>query len=393
MNSGTNTADWLKTCPSGGGALTAIAQTVSPPTTATVCLGAGADPVAAWIYQDLSKVFVLDFSLDQVYVFNVNAGTLKVTNTIALPAGSGPFKVAQSNDGLFIYVLNSNRTISIINGQLETLAGNPLGTPVPTDNVLTSAAPVDIAQDTNFNDTSANTQVNHVWILHADGTVSVFDGTTPGQLSWITSLATGANPTNLALLRDGTWAYVGLGGTDQIVGIDTSKLNRGAATLNATTSITVGVNRTVSAPGLSCNVATGVGCLEVTTPTVNSIAVSRQGNSADLSKVYAATATNTTYYYYDAGGNPTSARPADDPTPAWCTDNGNATRCLNLYNGTSIVAAANINGGAPGLNHPINTLITTLPAPSVVPKCDPGNPYDGQKNCPAMVPVMVLGRS
>jgi hypothetical protein len=33
----------------------------------------------------------------------------------------------------------------------------------------------------------------------------------------------------------------------------------------------------------------------------------------------------------------------------------------------------------------------------VVTYCDPGNPatgeYDGQKYCPAMTPVMVLGRS
>ena len=41
--------------------------------------------------------------------------------------------------------------------------------------------------------------------------------------------------------------------------------------------------------------------------------------------------------------------------------------------------------------------IVTIPAPTVVSYCDPGNPatgeYDGQKNCPAMAPVLVLGRS
>jgi len=364
-------------------------------------------------------VFVLDFNLSRVYV--VNAGTLKVTNSIALPAGSRPFKVAQSNDGLFIYVLNGNGTLSILDGQAETVLGAPLST-----SVATTSLPVDIAQDTNFNDTSANTQINHVWILHADGTVSVFDGTTPGTLSWITSLATitsaqasaGAFPTNLALLRDGTWAYVGVGNTDQIVGIDTSKLARGVVTLNATIPITVGVHRTVSqtltnniapASPVSANVP-----VETTTPTVTSMAVSRQGNSAELSKAYAATVTATTYFCYDqnvlptdcANSNPwvngtpiTSLPPAVPFLVAGCTNQPveHTMSCVNLYNGTSIVAAADINGGAPGLNHPINTVITTLPAPSVVTYCNPGNPasgaYDGQKNCPAMVPVMVLGRS
>ena len=66
-----------------------------------------------------------------------------------------------------------------------------------------------------------------------------------------------AYPTNLALMRDGTYAYVGVGNTDQIVGINTSQLaEAGTVTLGvnpcpggltcsgipATTSITVGVH-------------------------------------------------------------------------------------------------------------------------------------------------------
>ena len=35
-----------------------------------------------------------------------------------------------------------------------------------------------------------------------------------------------AYPTNLALMRDGTCAYVGVGNTDQIVGINTASLLR-----------------------------------------------------------------------------------------------------------------------------------------------------------------------
>ena len=46
---------------------------------------------------------------------------------------------------------------------------------------------------------------------------------------------------------------------------------------------------------------------------------------------------------------------------------------------------------------PINSYVTTIPAPSEVTYCNPGNPatgiFDGQKNCPAMTPVLVLGRN
>jgi len=368
-------------CP-GTGSLGVISQTTTPATLrAVVCLppiapAVSAHPVAAWIYTpDRSKVFVLD---DQpsgngnVYV--VNAANAQVTNHFAV--GSQPFKVAQSNDGLFLYVLNGDHTISVIDAQAEAVVGT-----VSTDNPGSTDTPVDIAQITNFNDTSANTQVNHVWVLHADGVVSVFDGTAVSALNtltWITSVDTGGTPTNLALLRDGTWAYVGLAGTNQVVGIDTSQLARGVVTVGATTPITIPgrlVTRTVTNQLGNPVVET----LETTTRTVTSVAVSRQGSSSQLSKLYATTVTSTTYNYYDQFGALQSS--ATDP---------------NLFNGTAIISAADISGGAPGLNTPINTVITILAAPSQVATCDPGNPaaaYDIQKNCPAMLPVLALGRS
>jgi hypothetical protein len=375
VNSGTKTAN----CP-GTGSMGVITQ-ASAELTATVCVGV--KPVVAWIYRDQSKVFVLDNSENQVYV--VSAGLFKWTNKI--PVGDAPFKAAQSSNGNYVYVLNGGGSISVIDGQAEVVVDT-----VSTSNPLTSSPPIDIAQVTNFNDPTTNTQTNHIWILHADGTVSVWDGTTPGQLTWITSLSTitaaqaaaGAYPTNVALMRDGTQAYVGVGKTDQVIAIDTTKLaEAGTVTLGAnpcpakltcsvipaTTSITVGVHRTVTQ-----TVGTVVETLETTTPTVSEVAVSRQGNSADLSKMYAATTTTTTYNYYDASGTLTSS--ATYP---------------NLYNGTAVTTAA-ANGSTP-----IHTYVTTIAAPSVVTYCDPGNPatgeYDGQKNCPAMIPVMVLGRS
>jgi YVTN family beta-propeller protein len=402
------------TCPNGG-SLGAIVQ-ASAELKATICLDqtasgtnvqTHANPVSAWIYKDQTKVFVLDNTADQIYV--VSAGTYKVTNIIKV--GAAPIKTAQSSDGNYIYVLNSgDGSISIIDGQAESV----VNTATPANNAACGAictSPlIDIAQDPNFNDTTKNTQVNHVWMLHANGTVSVFDGTSPGQLTWITSLATTAAvsptalPTNLALMRDGTMAYVGVKDTvitDKIIAIDTSKLGNGTITQNATTAITVGVHRDISQTlfdhTMNPPVAHPNMHVETTTPTVSFVAVSRGGNSADLSKAYVTTTTNTTYNCYDANVNPTdcgNTNPADGNPylAAGCTNLGNTLMsCPNLYNGTAVVYAA-ANGTTP-----INTYVTTVPAPAVVTYCDPGNPatgeYDGQKNCPAMTPVLILGRS
>ena len=445
---------------SGKGSLAVIVQATGE-LKSPVCLGAS--PVFAWIYWDQTKVFVLDNSENENQVYVVNASSYEVTNHI--PVGLAPIKAAQSNTGQYLYVLNSgDGTISVIDGLQETVvpqllqgggtapAVNAVGYAV-CGNALCTSPVIDIAQDPNFNDKSSNTQINHIWLLHANGTVSVWDGTVPGQLTWITSLATitaaqaaqtpPAYPTNLALLRDGTYAYVGVGNTDQIVAIDTSKLVNqaitpgvnavaGPAAFPATTSITVGVHRTISqtltdvvtntqVTPQTVTTYTDTVPVEVTTPVVNSVAVSREsntsGSSADLSKVYATTTTNTIYYCYDytvtpadcsasvndpwANGNPIAtalpipAPPVASPyLAAGCIDlaGQNAMSCPNLYNGTSVVTAA------AQTNLPINTVVTTIPAPTMVIPClDAGNPatgeYDGQKNCPATTPVVVLGRS
>ncbi|PSH05421.1 MAG: hypothetical protein CXZ00_01645 [Acidobacteria bacterium] len=387
VNSGNPTGTAVtgtQTCP-GKGSISAIIQATAQ-VKANVCVGI--DPVFAWIYKDQSKVFVLDKSENQVYV--VSASKYKVTNKI--PVGAAPIQASQSANGQYIYVLNSvDGTITIIDGQAEAVVGT-----ISTAH----ASPIEIVTAPPPTDTSTNTQVNNVWILHADGTVSVFNGTVPGTLTWITSIATGANPTNLALMRNGAQAYVGLKGTNQIIAIDTSKLATNVNTTGATTSIAVGVSRSVSSPYVvtvtnpsdpTKTITYTYSMKEVTTPAVNYVAVSRGVDTANTYKAYATTTTNTVYTYFDASGT-TPVDPASIPewsAPSTCTLVApNGLSCPNLYNGTSILTAA-----ADGTT-PINTYITTLPAPSVVTYCDPntGKP-DGQKTCPAMVPVTILGRS
>jgi YVTN family beta-propeller protein len=438
VNSGTGISVPGKTTCSGTGSITAITQagTATTPTAAvkaTVCVGP--KPVFAWIYKDQTKVFVLDQSEGTVYV--VNASSYKVTNKIAV--GTGPIMATQSGTGQFIYVLNSGdntitpptpSTISIIDGQAETVVGTVHPT---TDNAncgaLCNSPVIDLGQNNSFNDTIANSQANRLWMLHANGTVSVYDGTTPGALTWITSLSTisatqaaaGAFPTNLALMRDGSQAYVGLGGTSQIVAIDTSKLaTGGVVTNNATTAITLDVIAGgISHRGVSLALPDQAGNLhtvpvEQTAPIVNFVAVSRQGNSSDLSKVYATTTTNTTYLCYAKGATDVSLTPCTNADPwsgtssfltnaagaAVCTSgtDPNTMSCPGLFNGTAVVTAAS-NGTTP-----INTFVTTILSPwvgtfagPVVNYCNAGNletgDYDGQKNCPTSTPVFVLGRN
>ncbi len=70
----------------------------------------------------------------------------------------------------------------------------------------------------------------------------------------------------------------------------------------------------------------------------------------------------------------------------------------NLYNGTAVVTAASNGSDADQYvcDDDLSPWVGTFAGP-VVTYCFAGNPetgdYDGQKNCPAMVPVLVLGRS
>lgn len=392
LNSGTGI------CPSTGSL--GVINTSTAVLSATVCLGSAAEPVkpvAAWIFRDKSKVFVLGYNASgssKVYV--VNASKYKVTNTFNV--GTGAVKMGQSVDGNYIYTLNNgDRTISIIDAVNEEVVGT-----VSTSNSLSSAPPVDLALDMNYNDTTSNTQYNHVWVLQADGTVSVYNNTTPGTLQWVTSMSTltqaqldaGVYPTNIAMLRDGTMVYVGQGNTDKITAIDTSRITLGSVTGSSPIStVTVGIHRSTSGTMTdTANVVYNIS--ETTTPIVNYVAVSRQGtgsnNSAALSKVYASTVTSTTYTYYDADGNPTTLRPQSDESPAWCTDDGTtpSVTCANLYNGVSVV-----RGAASG-SSPINTYITTITSPAQVTYCTvPGNHTDGQKSCPLTTPTFILGRN
>ena len=329
VNSGTTATCKAAYKNQNGGSVSVISQS-SDQFKATVCLVPGAAPTLAWPYYDLSKVFVLDTTNSVIYV--VSTSKYMVTNTIQLPSGSQPFKVAQSYNGRYLFVLNNGGgtggSISIIDGQAEQLLNS---TPLAVGTV-SSAPAIDITQ---VYDTPAvnpnpqnNTQINHIWVLQSDGTVTVYDDT-PAPLGYLNPLTTvqtmtqaqiaaGNTATNIALLRDGTYAYVGIGGTDQVVAIESSLLQSGGgASTGATTNISVGVHHgTSSSPATQSlsytykqvdennNVIatlgpyTGTVPVEITTPTVVGVAVSRQGSSSNQSKAYAITTSNTTYYCY-----------------------------------------------------------------------------------------------
>jgi hypothetical protein len=462
---------------SSGGSISVIAQ-ASNLLKATVCLAPNAAPTLVWPYYDMSKVFVLDTTNNLIYV--VSTSKYLVTNTIPLPAGSAPFKVAQTFSGRYLFVLNGNGTISIIDGQIEQLLGS-------VSIASGSSAPViDITQIFNTpavtSNPQSNTESNHIWVLQSDGTVSVWDDTLAptGTMTLVTTvptisateLAAGATATNIALLRDGTYAYVGVGGTDKVMAIQTSALSHdGTASTNATTTITVGVHHgspqspvaqnlsytynqlddtgkvisTLAFSGSNLNV-------EVTTPVVTAVAVSRQGTSAGQSKAYALTTTNTIFncYSYNPNYNPSNPStmtvvpaacddntignvfatgttvvdsgysatpplacganqppvPAGEPShcypvflpspPASCTVSpaGSSTMsCPNLYNGTAVITAAEGQSttvdGQTNAPVPINTYIGTIASPFMVTYCDGANMANGSFDAAKNCPVTI----
>lgn len=413
VNSGTTASN----C-SPDGTLAQLTQSTGV-VSAAVCVGTS--PVAAWIYKDFTKVFVLDYNDGYVYV--VDAANHKYSGT-KIQVGTHPIKVAQSNDGRYLYVVNygdgtsaSPSTVSVIDAVNEDVVQTVAvggyaacgSTPVLCSTLSTPSPVIDVAQDMRYGDTTSNTQVNHVWLLHANGSVSVWDGTTPGELTWYTTVRTltdtqldssytsngAAYPTNLALMLDGTYAYVGVGNTDKVAAIDTSKLTRNAITTgaeassssvaNAVTTITnVGNHHSQTESMDDDNGTAHTVTLETTTPVVTYVAVSRTGDSTALSKAYASTVTSTVYY---------------DCTSSTSTVNCVArTPIANLYNGTAVISAASISVKDPLSNSttttPANTYITTIDAPDVVTYCTPtSTDFDAQKECPKMIPTLIIGRS
>ncbi len=251
MNSGTTTA----TCP-GTGSVTAHCSAIVDGARQRSASGTAttpANPVFAWIYRDQSKVFVLEISNGIVYV--VSASKYKVTNTIAV--GGNPIKAAQSTDGQYIYVLNTNGYDLDHRRTGGDSGGHGHCHRWPDDPRRRRS----ISHRTRISTTPSRTRrYNHIWVLQADGTVSVYGRDDSGTVDFDHSLSTitpaqltaGVYPTNLALMRDGTEAYVGLGNTDQIVGINTSMLATGGAiTSGATTAITLECSPAESVAGTS----------------------------------------------------------------------------------------------------------------------------------------------
>jgi len=182
-----------------------------------VCVGT--NPVFG-VAVDADRVFVVDKGANKVYVVNVTTDV--VTNSISV--GTAPVYAALSPDGTYAYVLNQGSDdISVIDTTAETVVATiPAGGSAPSmavfDSTLTRLYVVNTGSDS----------------------VSVFDASTYSSPKVLhTPVTLSGTPNSFAVLPDGSRAYAGLAGTNQIAEINTGSYSVKTLTVGTTASSTV----------------------------------------------------------------------------------------------------------------------------------------------------------
>ncbi len=181
---------------------------------AHVCVGV--NPAAVVGSVDQTKLYVLNKGSDDVTV--VDAASRSVITTIALPAGSAPFKGIMHPTRPTLFVLNGNGTVSVINTTYFTIS-----TTVGTG----GTAPSDMFYD-NHNSRLAvaneGSNLVRIWEVPVDVPTTNHDVTV------------GAAPKSLAILPNGSKAYTANSGDDTISVIDMTTFTEKTITLTDTAS-------------------------------------------------------------------------------------------------------------------------------------------------------------
>ncbi len=182
-----------------------------------VCVGT--NPVFG-IAVDADRVFVVDKGANKVYVVNVT--TDAVTNSISV--GTAPVYAVLSPDAAYAYVLNQGSdNISVIDTTAESVVATvPSGGNAPSladfDSTLTRLYVVNTGSDS----------------------VSVFDvSTLKSPTALHTPVTLSATPNSFAVLPDGSRAFAGLAGTNQVAEINTGSYSVKTITVGTTASSTV----------------------------------------------------------------------------------------------------------------------------------------------------------
>ena len=175
----------------------------------TVAVGSG--PVGLAELPGGSKVYVANQGSNSVTVINTSDLS---TSTITAGIGSAPSYIEASSDSACVYVANqASGTVSTINTATDTVVAAPLAV---------GAGPNFLRFDATLRRLYVvNTAGNSVSVIaHI---VDTAGNCTPSLLT-TTPIAVGAQPTSMAVLADGTRAYVTNRGSNSVSVIDASSL-------------------------------------------------------------------------------------------------------------------------------------------------------------------------
>ena len=229
LNSGQISPD----CPSSPSVGVLATATVS--LVQNICLqdgsGAASDPVFLAQTPDTRKLVVLDRTLNQVFIVNLGSSIVEARVNV----GTAPVWAIITSDSKYAYILNrGSNDISIVDLTNNTVAGAT----VPTG----GTTPVSM---------TADPRLNRLYVANrGSNTVSVFDlsnPTSPNSLH--TPITVGPAPTRVAVLGDGSAAFVANTGANYISRIDAASFIRNDIVVSsAPGAAVVDIDTPISAP-------------------------------------------------------------------------------------------------------------------------------------------------
>jgi YVTN family beta-propeller protein len=205
--------DFMYVADSGSNDVSVISVTTATPPAVTSTIPVGTTPVALAQTLDRTKLYVVNNGSDDVSV--VNTSTRAVSTVV--PVRDAPVWATLSSDGTAVYVVNQGSS------ELTTIA-------TATD----TASSLATGPSPNFAAFDATNK--RVYVSNSGGnTISVYDAAAPTTLNRLADVTVGTGPVSIAVLRDGSRAYVA-NSTDPTCGVSVVSL----ASLTQTKCISVG---------------------------------------------------------------------------------------------------------------------------------------------------------
>jgi YVTN family beta-propeller protein len=184
------------------GTVIAVNSSVNPPHVAQT-FNVGTHPVAITGLSGGSKLYSVDRDSDQVSVINPNASSILNAILKTISVGASPVYALTNPNGLAVYVLSqgSAPSISVINPVNDT-AGAPI--------LLSSTgnpACLDTPMNTPCASMSFDPMLKRLYVADYGGKLWIFDAS-GATLSLLKEVSVGTNPVAVAVLPDGSKAYV-----------------------------------------------------------------------------------------------------------------------------------------------------------------------------------------